>query len=111
MYNRECVSYVAWKVYQKNGHMPYWGGSGNANQWPGNAQAAHISTGSTPKAKSAGVISAGVYGHIVWVESVNGDGTINISQYNELNAGGPGWGNYSERYNVDPSTYDTYIYF
>ncbi len=111
MYSRQCVSYTAWKVYQKNGYMPYWGGVGNANQWPGNADRAGIPRGSTPRAKSVGVIMAGQYGHVVWVESVNGDGTINISQYNELNAGGAGWGHYSERYNVHPGTYDTYIYF
>lgn len=111
MYSRQCVSYTAWKVYQKNGYMPYWGGVGNANQWPGNARAAGIPTGTTPKAGSTGVISAGTYGHIVWVESVNSDGTINISQYNEYNAGGAGWGHYSERYNVNPATYDTYIYW
>lgn len=109
MYNRECVSYTAWKVYQKNGYMPYWGGRGNANQWPGNARAAGIGTGSTPRAGSVGVISAGYYGHVVWVESVNPNGTINISQYNELT--NSGWGHYSERYNVNPGTYDTYIYF
>lgn len=109
MYNRECVSYTAWKVYQKNGYMPYWGGRGNANQWPGNARAAGIGTGSTPRAGSVGVISAGYYGHVVWVESVNPNGTINISQYNELTS--QGWGHYSERYNVNPATYDTYIYF
>ena len=111
MYSRQCVSYTAWKVYQKNGYMPYWGGVGNANQWPGNADRAGIPRGSTPRAGSVGVIMSGQYGHVVWVESVNSDGTINISQYNELNAGGPGWGNYSERYNVHPRTYDTYIYF
>jgi surface antigen len=109
MYNRECVSYTAWKVYQKNGYMPYWGGVGNANQWPGNARRAGIPTGSTPRAGSVGVISSGYYGHVVWIESVNGDGTINISQYNELLASG--WGQYSERYGVNPAVYDTYIYF
>lgn len=106
-YNRECVSYVGWKVYQKNGYMPY--GFGNAIMWPGNARRAGIGTGSTPRVGSAGVMSVGAYGHIVWVESVNSDGTINISQYNELLASG--WGQYSERYHVNPSTYDTYIYF
>lgn len=111
MYSRQCVSYTAWKVYQKNGYMPYWGGVGNANQWPGNADAAGIPRGSTPRAGSVGVMMTGQYGHVVWVESVNADGTINISQYNELNAGGSGWGHYSERYNVHPATYDTYIYF
>lgn len=111
MFARQCVSYVAWKVEQKNGYMPYWGGRGNANQWPGNARAEGIGTGSTPRAGSAGVISSGQYGHIVWVESVNGDGTVNISQYNYYDAGGPGWGHYSEMYNVPAAAYDTYIYF
>lgn len=111
MYARQCVSYTAWKVYQKNGRMPYWGGVGNANQWPGNADRAGIPRGSTPRVGSVGVIMAGTYGHVVWVNSVNSDGTINISQYNYYNAGGPGWGHYSEMYNVSPGTYDTYIYF
>jgi surface antigen/peptidoglycan hydrolase CwlO-like protein len=110
MYARQCVSYVAWKVFQKNHYMPYWGGRGNANQWPGNAVAAGITTSSTPRAGSAGVITAGYYGHIVWVDSVNDDGTINISQYNEW-LPGSGWGQYSERYNVSPYAYNVYIYF
>ncbi len=111
MYSRQCVSYTAWKVHQKNGSMPYWGGRGNANQWPGNARAAGIPVSTTPRAGSVGVLMAGQYGHTVWVESVNGNGTINISQYNYYNAGGSGWGHYSEMYNVSPAAYDYYIYF
>lgn len=105
---RQCVSYTAWKVGQRTGNFPrYWG---NANQWPGSARAAGYSTGSTPRVNSVGVISAGAYGHVVWVEAVNGDGTVDISQYNYYNAGGAGWGNYSKM-RVSASTYDTYIYF
>ena len=111
MYSRQCVSYTAWKVYQKNGRMPYWGGRGNANQWPANARAAGIPTGSTPKVGSVGVIYAGPYGHVVWVNSINPDGTINISQYNEINSSAPRPGMYSERYNVPASAYSVYIYF
>lgn len=104
---RQCVSYTAWKVGQRTGNFPrYWG---NANMWPGSARATGYSTGSTPRAHSVGVISWGAYGHVVWIESVNGDGTVNVSQYNYYNAGGPGWGNYSEM-RVPASTYDTYIY-
>ena len=111
MYSRQCVSYTAWKVYQKNGYMPYWGGRGNANQWPGNARAAGITVSSVPRAGSVGVIMAGTYGHTVWVEDVIANGTINISQYNYYNAGGSGWGHYSEMYNISPGAYDYYIYF
>ncbi len=111
MYSRQCVSYTAWKVYQKNGYMPYWGGRGNAYEWPGNADAAGIPRGSKPKAGSVGVLYGGPWGHVVWVDSVNSDGTINISQYNEVNAMAPYEGMYSERKNVPPNTYATYIYF
>jgi peptidoglycan DL-endopeptidase CwlO len=81
MYNRECVSYTAWKVYQTFGYMPYWGGSGNANQWPGDAQAAGIPTGSVPRVHSVAISMAGGFGHAMWVEAVNGS-TIYVSQMN-----------------------------
>lgn len=105
---RQCVSYTAYKVGARTGLYPrYWG---NANMWPGSARAAGYSTGRTPRENSVGVISAGAYGHVVWVEQVHSNGTIDISQYNYYNAGGSGWGHYS-RMNVPASTYDTYIYF
>lgn len=105
---RQCVSYTAWRVGQYTGRFPYYWG--NANQWPASARATGYTTGSTPRANSVGVISAGAYGHVVWIEAVNGDGTVDVSQYNYYNAGGPGWGNYSKM-RVSAATYDTYIYF
>ena len=107
MYNRECVSYTAWKVYQTYGYMPYWGGRGNANQWPGNARAAGIPTGSTPRADSVAVWNVGYYGHVMWVEAVNSDGSLWVSQYNyDYN------GHYSEMYvSASMARSLTYIYF
>lgn len=105
---RQCVSYAAWRAGHYSGNFPmYWG---NANQWPSSAVAAGYETGNTPRVNSIGIISAGEYGHAVWVEAVNGDGTVDVSQYNYYNAGGPGWGNYSKM-RVSAATYDTYIYF
>jgi peptidoglycan hydrolase CwlO-like protein len=103
MYNRECVSYTAWKVYQTYGSMPYWGGSGNANQWPGNARAAGIPTGSVPRVHSVAIWNVGAFGHAMWVEAVNGS-TIYVSQYNYDLAG-----HYSEM-SINGSGL-TYIYF
>ncbi len=103
MYNRECVSYTAWKVHQKTGSMPYWGGRGNANQWPSSAQADGIPTGSTPKVGSVAISMNGYYGHAMWVEAVNGN-MIYVSQYNYDLAG-----NYSEMW-VNGSNF-VYIYF
>ena len=106
MYNRECVSYAAWKVYQNYGNMPYWGGIGNANQWSGNAVRAGIPTGSTPKAGSVAAYNSQPYGHVAWVESVNSDGTINVSEYNRNSDG-----QYHERRNVNPNSVSVFIYF
>lgn len=103
MYNRECVSYAAWKVYQTYGTMPYWGGIGNANQWVRDAKAAGIATGTTPQARSVAISMSGYYGHAMWVEKVSGD-MIYVSQYNyDLR------GHYSEMW-VNASHF-TYIYF
>ena len=105
---RQCVSYTGFKVGQRTGNYPrYWG---NANMWPASARSAGYQTGSAPRANSVGIIMAGQYGHSVWVDAVNDDGTLIISQYNYYNAGGPGWGNYSKM-RVSASTYDVFIYF
>lgn len=83
MYNRECVSYTAWKVYQSGRHMPYWGGRGNANEWPSSAVYDGIPTGSTPRAGAVAISMGGPYGHAMYVEAVlDGGATIYVSQYN-----------------------------
>ncbi len=121
MYARQCVSYVAWKVHQSylmgtsDRDMPYWGGHGNANQWPDNAWADDIPVSTSPSKNTVGVSMRGNWGHVVWVESVNSNGTINISQYNYCNSdcgnGGTGRGLYSEMYNVSPDAFSYYIDF
>lgn len=107
MYNRECVSYVAFKVATAYGNMPYWGGVGNANQWLSNAYRLGIPTGQTAKVGAVAVLNGGPYGHVAWVDSVNGDGTINISQYNAY----PDAHAFSKWYNLSPRFFDGYIYF
>ncbi len=106
MLNRECVSYTAWKVFQTYGPgaMPYWGGVGNAIQWPSDARAAGIPTGSTPKAHSVAIWPVGSFGHAMWVENVYSNGYIRVSQYNYDYQG-----HYSEM--TIPSSGLTYIYF
>lgn len=102
---RQCVSYTAWKVASTGRYMPFWGGVGNANQWPGNAQAAGIPTGSEPKVGSVAVMNNPPYGHTMYVEEVlNGGSQIRVSEYNFQ------WdGTYSER--IQSSAGLTYIYF
>lgn len=93
MYNRECVSYVAWKVASTGRYMPHWGGAysngywgGNAYAWVHNADVANIPRGTHPRAGAAVVWGTddgvGPLGHVAYVDSVNGDGSIEVSQYN-----------------------------
>jgi surface antigen len=82
MYQRQCVSYTAWKVASSGRHMPYWGGFGNANQWDDNARAAGIPVDTNPRVGDVAVDNNGYYGHVMYVEAVHDDGTITISQYN-----------------------------
>jgi surface antigen len=97
MYNRECVSYTAFRVAASGRNMPYWGGVGNANQWDDNARAMGIPVDGTPRAGDVAISNAGAYGHAMYVESVNGDGTFNLSQYNASLDG-----RYSTRSGVSP---------
>jgi surface antigen len=82
MYNRECVSYTAFKVAASGRHMPYWGGRGNANKWDDNARAAGIPVDTHPRPGDVAIINAGYYGHAMYVEDVLDDGRILISHYN-----------------------------
>lgn len=105
MYNRECVSWTAWKVHYSGRYMPYWGGVGNANQWDDNARRAGIPVDGNPRPGDVAVAHWGFYGHVMYVESVNPNGTINISQYNyDFN------GTYSEAYNF-PTAGLVFIHF
>ncbi|QQR51782.1 CHAP domain-containing protein [bacterium] len=88
MYNRECVSYTAFKVAASGRFMPYWGGRGNAKEWPGNARAAGIPMdfGTNAKPGDVAIDMDGYYGHAMYVEAVSG-GKVYVSQYNYGNNG------------------------
>jgi peptidoglycan DL-endopeptidase CwlO len=87
MYNRECVSYAAWAASVRFGHyVPYWGGRGNANQWPGNASAAGIPVDHNPHVGDVAIYMGGPYGHAMIVEQV-GNGVVDVSSYNADNTG------------------------
>ncbi len=74
---RNCTDYVQWKESTIGVTVPSnWG---NGGQWYDNAPASERST--TPKAWDAAVVP-GNPGHVAFVESVNSDGTITVSEYN-----------------------------
>lgn len=75
----ECVSYTGWKAYESYGLVLAWG---NAYNWDNRALAAGYRVDHSPEAGSIGQVDSGAYGHVFWVESVNGDGSINVTEYN-----------------------------
>lgn len=85
MYNRECVSYAAWAESTRFGkYVPYWGGRGNAKQWPDNARGAGISVDGTPRVGDVAIYMGGYYGHAMIVEQVKGPSVIVSSMNGDL---------------------------
>lgn len=95
---RNCTDYAAWKVGQYLGTTPT--GMGNGNQWDERAADKGYIKTSSPEPGDAAVWNAGSYGHVAFVESVNSDGTVNISEYNKSELG-----SYETRNNVRADVY------
>ncbi len=102
-YNRECVSFVAWRMNSAD-HVDFtnfMGGGrwGNANNWDNNARALGYLVNDVPaRGAIAQSDSQSAQGHVAWVASV-GDGTVTIEDYNFSSPG-----NYGTR-TVPTSTY------
>lgn len=100
--NTYDYGYCTWYVKDRRGSsLP--NGLGNANTWYSRAAAMGMAVGPTPRAGAVGTTTRGALGHVVYVESVNGDGTINIS---EMNA--PVWG--KATYRTASASEFVYIY-
>jgi surface antigen len=107
---RECTSYAAWYMNVVNGKdfVNTRPGSGSAYNWPNLARDQGFTVSSTPKRGAIISWSAGSltsqWGHVAVVEAVNGDGTIDLSEYNWVRY------SYSYRKNVNPGDYGSYSY-
>ncbi len=108
---RECTSYAAWYWNVKRGKHWYntQPGRGSARYWPEIARTLGYSVSSTPRVGAiisfyGPLYSGDQWGHVAIVEGVNGDGTIDISEYN--------WSKYAYTYrrNVNPANYGSYSY-
>ena len=67
LYNRECVSYAAWKVWVLVA-APHFRGMGHAYQWVATTSRHGIPNGRTP-ARFVLLGKAGTYGHVMYVEA------------------------------------------
>lgn len=82
-YNRECVSFVAWRMNHTNGvdFTDFMDGGrwGSAGHWDDNARALGFPVNNTP-ARGA-IAQSDAEGHVAWVAAV-GKGTVTIEEYN-----------------------------
>lgn len=100
---RNCTDYVVYRVKALGGNMANWTGGGrfgNAKNWDDNARTIGWTVSSTPAPHTIAVWEAGKYGHVAFVESVNADGTVNVSEMNYRIPGG-----YGERSGVRADSY------
>ena len=77
------MSYAGWKAYEAYGIAPAWG---NAYSWDDAARNAGYRVDKQPEAGSIGQVDGYPYGHVFWVEGVNADGSINVTEYNNYYA-------------------------
>jgi surface antigen len=87
-YYRECVDFVAWRLNRDAGSTgsPWkwtWGkltpGGGNGSAWASGWAAKGWPTGQTPV---VGAVASFNYNHVAYVQSVPGDGTVVLEEYN-----------------------------
>ncbi len=94
---RNCTDWTAWKVKQLIGRSPT--GLRDGGRWDDNAVAHGYKVNDSPEPGDAAVwdytYPGDQYGHVAYVESVNADGSVNVSEYN---VGGKG--TYGTRNNV-----------
>lgn len=92
LWNRECVSYVAWALEKRFGkYVAGFNGQGNAEEWPSSAvRFSGASIVSKPKPGDAVILPASgdfaPIGHAMIVEEVNGS-NVKVSQYNFYGTG------------------------
>ncbi len=82
---RNCTDWVAFRVRSTGRLVP--SGLGNANSWDDRAPSYGYAVSSLPKEGAAAVSNSGSYGHVMYVEAVNGDGSIIVSDYNRAGTG------------------------
>jgi surface antigen len=105
--NNYSYGYCTWYAYNRRVElgMPAYRSLGNANTWDNRARAAGITVSNIPIPGAIFQTDSGYYGHVGIVESVNSDGTINISDMNGI----AGWNRVGFKNNVSPYGY-LYIY-
>ena len=113
--NRECTSFVAWKLNSTNGvnfTNQYLGSNiwfGNANNWGVAAKAKGILVDNSPAVGSVAWSTAGAAGHVAWVADVLPNNKIVVEEYNFRAKATDERGRYYTR-TVDASSFTGFIH-
>lgn len=109
-----CTWYVANKRLAAGAPMPT--NLGNASTWAVRAAAYGLATGRSPRVGAAVVTSTSGAGHVAYVERINADGTIWVSEMNshgqvsiDNTAPAGGWGRVDFKLLTNPGAY-SYVY-
>lgn len=95
---RNCTDWAAWRVRQITGkRVP--GALGNATTWDDRAGQHGAEVDAKPEVGDVAVWD-GTWGHVAVVETINSDGSVNISEYNKQ-----GNGKFGTRNNVRAHAY------
>lgn len=78
----QCTSYAGWKAYSRWGFKYWTVRFGHAKTWGARARAAGYKVTNTPALHTVAANTNGYYGHVMWVEKVYPDGSIDVSEYN-----------------------------
>lgn len=94
----QCTSYASWKAQERWGVVNKWGG--HAYTYVNVGDQTKIAAGQTkydvrvpstgfrvyvdrsPAANTIAIQVGGSYGHVMWVEGVNANGSVNVTEYN-----------------------------
>lgn len=102
---RNCTDWVSYRIRSTGRNVP--SGLGNAASWDDRAPGYGYTVSSTPRVGAAAISNSGYYGHVMYVEAVNGDGSIVISDYNRA-----GTGKYAvSTLSAATASYLRYVYF
>ena len=108
--NRECTSFVAWRLNNANG-IAFTNGMGggwfgHGKTWGTNARNLGYTVDMNPTVGSVAWKDSGTYGHVAWVADVNGN-SVTIEEYNY---GIPPTYNYNKR-TVAKTEFAGFIHF
>lgn len=78
--NTYARGYCTWYAKSRRPNMP--NNLGNANTWAQRARAQGMSVSSTPRVGAIATTTGGSLGHVAYVERVNNNGTVTVSEMN-----------------------------